>query len=1682
MKKKLLSFFLTLSICIGNCSGISAVELTAQDTTEYSMEESAVETDYESSIEADNETEISEAESVCETVTETVIEESTDDETTVDEVAVTTEYDEIPVAESPSFDVSLSSRNETYDIDKEAPYSGEYVIMTNSKKLSSTTAERVGTLPDIVEAEDEINLQEDLSVDDNIMGYDSDGRGLIDPASFLEEEVLDENGIPDDSEYDNVSLQEEYTVGSLKTLYLKNNADKANHATSCVCVAVGTYCVVWVPESDPIYKNSPQKMKDYMSQLAAEFDAKYPQLTTAFGDLSNADRYGDQDGKVSLICYDLFGDGATAATNYTSGYFSGLDMDLNFKSKSGNNMDCLHIDSWQAMYRSADKLSLTNVSFSYETMVHELQHMILWSNMRKIERKNGGVTFEMNVPSWINEGFSEAAVQLCYGGSTGRINRFNQGSTRSGRLSIYNWSSNVESYALCYLFFQYVRTQYSQIAGEGGWKIYSTALDNVTYTSDDSTTADGAAVLDAIATQIGVSSEELVENFWIATYMLNSTGPYGFAGEEWAEEIVAPVTSSPAQTLVPGASQMIKISSPFTPSGYGEDIVFAGLDKSGNVPGKKGIVISGARDLKTIGDTVQLSAEYSESDSPTYIWSVPKLADRDIITVSDSGLVTAVSYGKATIRATLSGNPSIYGEIEITALQDTNKIIRFTKRTQNTDYGEKTFTISSTNVPEATLYYTTNGSEATTSSMIYTSDGIKITRPGTTRINILAVADGYYSTRTYEDVTLDLASAPQIDVQIGEDSNCTITIDSSDPANVIYYSLDGNSPLTNGIRYPDRAITALRGDITVVLAISRRKGYIDSDIVMYRLDDTSQVEIPDLDMKAITDGYEIKLISNDSSLELRYTIDGSEPTKSSPVFPKNGITLKKEGKTILKIRGWKEGFVSITKSFEISITRLDPPEIKYEYIGYLNSYKVTLEDSVNSEVKLSYSVDGGEEKEYKEPFIVDAESDHIIYGYASKEGHYKSLAGIRPLVKVEPEYRRLTSVPRTETNNVTLNKQYDNGVSSVISLMSYEGQEIYSCSLDGKNSEAFSIEHIIDDYWKISLKDKSLKAGGYKINVLMRGTEYEEEPPQKVILNIKVLDKSPAVTVKKVTAYKNYSGVVMPLNVSSKDGNVEILGVTDKVTGFSGNFEVFDSDEDGHFDSLRMKTSYNNLILDDRGKPVLSGYLRVKVAGYVEQKVALNVAINNSLPKISQSVSSIKYNNQAFAADGCRAVIGLNIVNSANKKVAFNVGDGDVKIDTSSKQYAKIEGVLDKTSPVGVDESGAIVIRLAANADGNYAGNYVIPLLISGQSEIGSFINVPIQVKFAVDKQSAAVKTTLKPATIKLNKKIDDHAYTEVRTNYSNILVKDMECTPMPSNGKNNTDEKVKLRYNASTSRLEAYFDGYAGEDSITCKTYKFECKPKYVSTGGGIEFTDDSKVQITVNILSKSAMISVASKGKIDTLNRASTSIRYTVKRNGFEADYEKDIETKDVVGIARPDGLGSNEMDGSESIEFIGDPDVTFSKDGYVDIRLKEGAQITRGQKYVFRLRIMLENGGYVYSPNIKITPVQGTPKFYQDKTPVLYKNVNLRNRTSVITLSTNMGELKSITLNSIKNKKIPEGLVISIDEIDGHKINVKLNDSSVKAGTYTVNFNVIYKDEMLEKDGNPKVYPITAKIIVK
>lgn len=135
---------------------------------------------------------------------------------------------------------------------------------------------------------------------------------------------------------------------------------------------------------------------------------------------------------------------------------------------------------------------------------------------------------------------------------------------------------------------------------------------------------------------------------------------------------------------------------------------------------EKSIVLTSESDsIKMIGGTLAVSAQIlNETPGDAIIWSV--VSGDDVVSISDSGIVTALKNGTAVIRATLSPNDEVYAEKTITVSAAAARNISFSVTITGDGAINSTGAYTGTIVSEHSASYT-EGSQFTLEAVAGTS-------------------------------------------------------------------------------------------------------------------------------------------------------------------------------------------------------------------------------------------------------------------------------------------------------------------------------------------------------------------------------------------------------------------------------------------------------------------------------------------------------------------------------------------------------------------------------------------------------------------------------------------------------------------------------------------------------------------------------------------------------------------------------------------------------------------------------------------------------------------------------------------------------------------------------------------------------------------------------------------------
>lgn len=130
--------------------------------------------------------------------------------------------------------------------------------------------------------------------------------------------------------------------------------------------------------------------------------------------------------------------------------------------------------------------------------------------------------------------------------------------------------------------------------------------------------------------------------------------------------------------------------------------------------------------------------------------------------------------------------------------------------------------------PSSSIYYTTDGTEPTTSSSVYTSP---IAVNQTTTIKAFAIADGLTDSNIASATYILKCATPTITIPEGVFvSSKVLTMTSSTDGTTIYYTADGSTTPTSSSTAYDSSNKPSISATTTIMAIATKSGWSDSDV------------------------------------------------------------------------------------------------------------------------------------------------------------------------------------------------------------------------------------------------------------------------------------------------------------------------------------------------------------------------------------------------------------------------------------------------------------------------------------------------------------------------------------------------------------------------------------------------------------------------------------------------------------------------------------------------------------------------------------------------------------------------------------------------------------------------------------------------------------------------------------
>jgi hypothetical protein len=317
-------------------------------------------------------------------------------------------------------------------------------------------------------------------------------------------------------------------------------------------------------------------------------------------------------------------------------------------------------------------------------------------------------------------------------------------------------------------------------------------------------------------------------------------------------------------------------------------------------------------------------------------------------TTSSTAYTEAIAITQNTVVraiASVSGWSNSVTETETYTLKPATPIFGLEGKTYD---GPQSVSLS-VSTPEATIYYTTDGSTPTTSSTPYT-EAIAITQ--NTILKAIAAISGWSNSATETETYSLRPATPAFGVDGGAyNSPQLIAMTVSTPAATIYYTTDGSAPTTSSTSYT-APIPVTRN--TILKAIAAIPGWSNSS-----------TKTETYVLRALTPAFSptgrtynspqlVTLTASTPDATIYYTTDGTTPTTSSTLYT---APIPIFQNTILKAIAAIPGWSNSSTETETYTLKLLPPTFNPPHGTYSGAQFITL-TSADSNVIIHYTTDG----------------------------------------------------------------------------------------------------------------------------------------------------------------------------------------------------------------------------------------------------------------------------------------------------------------------------------------------------------------------------------------------------------------------------------------------------------------------------------------------------------------------------------------------------------------------------------------------------------------------------------------------------------------------------------------------------------------------------------------------------
>lgn len=260
----------------------------------------------------------------------------------------------------------------------------------------------------------------------------------------------------------------------------------------------------------------------------------------------------------------------------------------------------------------------------------------------------------------------------------------------------------------------------------------------------------------------------------------------------------------------------------------------------------------------------------------------------------------------------------------------------------------------------ATVYYTTDGSEPTAASPVYSAP-IPINAHGTTvTVKAYCSLSGFLPSRVFTGVysiqygqIADVAISPAAGTYAADQS---IALSTTTTGAAVYYTTDGSTPTTGSTLYVSAIALNGNGSTLNLKARAFKTGMLASNVATSAFSiNYAATSAPNINLSYATNSATVTISTATSGATIRYTVDGSTPTPSAGTIYASGFNVTQN--TTVKAIAYKSGLLDSTVTTTAAQFTVASPVVTPASQTSFSPQQITM-TTTTSGAQIRYTIDG----------------------------------------------------------------------------------------------------------------------------------------------------------------------------------------------------------------------------------------------------------------------------------------------------------------------------------------------------------------------------------------------------------------------------------------------------------------------------------------------------------------------------------------------------------------------------------------------------------------------------------------------------------------------------------------------------------------------------------------------------